>query len=167
MNEGYTFQDSDESDFPRPRGAEHFQRTFLSALIANGLSKMDLNCSLQGDIPLKTNLTTSLFHGHQRILHDKDEIAVGTPQSSGWVRLQVNSTVEGLQCSTDGLPVKLALTVLIAYCAIAITYVLYTSVTGIGSSSWDTIAELTTLAMNSPPSRELHNTCAGIANMDL
>ena len=39
--------------------------------------------------------------------------------------------------------------------------------TGISSTSWDSIAEVTALAMNSTPTACLRNTCAGISELHI
>ena len=162
-----TYNEDEGEDWRQPNIAGRFQYTLLAALIANGLSNLGSDVSLQGNIALDDFYDPPIVDGKQWILHNKDLFTLDPAESAGWVRLQVNSTIEGLAYSTNGLPVKFALSILIAYCVVAITYILYTSITGISSASWDTLAELTALAVNSPPAAELHNTCAGIANMAL
>ena len=53
------------------------------------------------------------------------------------------------------------------YRAFAIAHVLYVGISGISSTCWDSIAEVTALAVNSPPTKALRNTCAGITEFDI
>ncbi|KAL8834805.1 MAG: hypothetical protein Q9170_003601 [Blastenia crenularia] len=46
-------------------------------------------------------------------------------------------------------------------------YLVYSIITGISSNSWDTIAELTALAINSTPTAALRNTCAAISELQI
>ena len=62
----------------------------------------------------------------------------------------------------DGIFTRLAITVMFAYCLLAVSHVLYIVATGVSSSAWDSVAELVALAMNSAPTTALQNTCAGI-----
>lgn len=41
------------------------------------------------------------------------------------------------------------------------------ALTGISSTCWDSIAEVTALAMNSSPAKALQNTCAGIGELHI
>ena len=52
-----------------------------------------------------------------------------------------------------------------AYCALAIAHMVYLAKTGISSDAWDSTAELLALAINSPPTHHLQNTCSGIFGM--
>ncbi|KAL8793220.1 MAG: hypothetical protein Q9195_004156 [Heterodermia aff. obscurata] len=162
-----TYNEREGQDWRQPNIAGRFQCTLIAALIANGLSNLGADVSLQGNIALDDFYDPPTVDGKQWILHNKDLFTVDASESADWLRLQVDSTIEGLAYSTNGLPVKFALAILIAYCVVAVTYVLCTSVTGVSSASWDTLAELTALAVNSPAAAELRNTCAGIASMAL
>ena len=68
--------------------------------------------------------------------------------------------------SSDGLSMKIALTILIVYCLVVLVHITQTSITGNTSTSWNSIAELFALAMQSPPTSKLHNTSAGIASLN-
>lgn len=58
--------------------------------------------------------------------------------------------------------VKVSLAILIMYCVVVVIHIAYSLWTGIGSSAWDSVAEVVALAINSRPARELQNTCAGV-----
>ena len=51
---------------------------------------------------------------------------------------------------------------MLAYCIIALAHIIYSGITGLSSTAWDSIGEVIALAMNSSPSAHLQNTCAGI-----
>lgn len=56
---------------------------------------------------------------------------------------------------------------LFAYCILALSHILYAGITGISSTCWDSIGEITALAVNSTPSTLLRNTCAGITELNI
>lgn len=51
---------------------------------------------------------------------------------------------------------------MLIYCIIAFSHILYSLISGISSTAWDSTAEVVALAMNSSPTHHLQNTCAGI-----
>ena len=51
---------------------------------------------------------------------------------------------------------------MILYCVLAFLHVVYSVVTGISSTAWDSSAEVVALAMNSTPTAHLKNTSGGI-----
>ncbi|KAL8703205.1 MAG: hypothetical protein Q9225_008123 [Loekoesia sp. 1 TL-2023] len=85
--------------------------------------------------------------------------------SKDWVKLRVDSSVEGYAFSLDGLAPKFTAVILLIYCTLVITHLVYAAVSGISSTSWDSITELVVLAVNSSPSLQLRNTCAGVHQM--
>ena len=64
--------------------------------------------------------------------------------------------------TSEGNTVKMALTVMIIYCVLAFSHLIYLGISGQSSSAWDSAAEIVALAMNSTPMEHLKNTCAGI-----
>lgn len=54
------------------------------------------------------------------------------------------------------------MTVMIAYCLLVLGHIIYSAISGVSSTAWDSAAELVALAMNSSPTKVLENTCAGI-----
>jgi hypothetical protein len=60
------------------------------------------------------------------------------------------------------ITVKVSLAILILYCIVAIAHIVYSVISGISSTAWDSISELVALSINSRPSIELQNTCVGI-----
>jgi hypothetical protein len=63
------------------------------------------------------------------------------------------------------LPIKLAITILAIYIVVALVHFIYACFSGLSSTSWDSISEVTALAVNSPPTEDLQGTCAGIGKI--
>jgi hypothetical protein len=86
-------------------------------------------------------------------------------------RLSIVSVVSGLAYTTHGVPIKLAFAALSIYCIYALSHLLYAAISGVSSSSWKSIAEITTLALASTiPDKmrnKLRNTTEGRATADL
>jgi hypothetical protein len=79
------------------------------------------------------------------------------------VRIQIEITGYNYQVSNDPKTMCLAIAILLTYCAITITYVIFMlRWYPESSSSWDCLAELITLSVNSSSSELLQGTCAGI-----
>ena len=51
---------------------------------------------------------------------------------------------------------------MLAYCILVLAHLIYSAISGVSSTAWDSVAELVALAMNSSPTEALQNTCAGI-----
>ncbi|MCJ1469537.1 hypothetical protein MMC07_008170 [Pseudocyphellaria aurata] len=64
--------------------------------------------------------------------------------------------------STHGTTTRLALTIMLAYCILVFGHIVYSAISGVSSTAWDSAAEIVALAMNSSPTDTLQNTCAGI-----
>lgn len=84
-----------------------------------------------------------------------------------WVKLRVSSSFEGFSYNTRGATPKITICFLLTYCLVAHAHVLYAVITGISSTCWDSIGEVTALAVNSPPTVLLRNTCAGITELNI
>ena len=84
-----------------------------------------------------------------------------------WVKLRVSSVFEGYSYNTRGTTPKIAVCILLTYCMVAFAHVLYTGITGVSSTCWDFISEVTALAVNSQPTVLLRNTCAGITELNI
>ncbi|MCJ1268679.1 hypothetical protein MMC22_008567 [Lobaria immixta] len=75
---------------------------------------------------------------------------------------EVEFSVHGWFYSAHGTATILATTVMLAYCALVLGHIIYSAISGISSTAWDSTAEFVALAMNSSPTKILQNTCAGI-----
>lgn len=51
---------------------------------------------------------------------------------------------------------------MLAYCVLVLGHIIYSAISGVSSTAWDSVAELAALGMNSSPTKMLQNTCAGI-----
>jgi hypothetical protein len=80
------------------------------------------------------------------------------------IKMQVE--VVGLAYNLEGVPIKLAIAVLLIYCIFAVVHVCYAAISGVSSNSWDSILELTALAINSSRTQLLNRTSAGVETMD-
>ncbi|KAI4180232.1 MAG: hypothetical protein L6R41_007370 [Letrouitia leprolyta] len=142
----------------------------LAGLVANGLSRTAFEARLQGTV-------RTVFHkGLNATIPDSDYWFSNkgdiftldpTPDTKNFLKLRVDSAVEGYAFSMDGLAPKITAAVLLLYCALVVAHVLYAAVSGISSTSWDTITEWVLLAVNSPTSVRLRNTCAGVHQMGI
>ncbi len=145
---------------------DRIREILLASLIANGLSNTASNFTLQGNITRPFYLGDTFLNGESWILHNQDFFTVDPQESANWEKLQVKSFVTGLSYNSDGPLIRIALGILLTYCLVTTVFIAYTSMKGISSSSWDSMSELAALAMNSPPAKELYNTCAGVASLN-
>ena len=81
---------------------------------------------------------------------------------NGCLTLQMTHEVFGLGYTADGITTRLAMAVMIGYCLLALSHLVYLCKSGLSSTAWDSTAEVIALAMNSSPTQHLQNTCAGI-----
>lgn len=143
-------------------------RIILAGLLANGLSRLSHASQLQGTLrtvhdPLNN---FSIPDGPYWFGGKGDMFSVDTsqnPSAASWVKLRVDSTVEGYAYDARGVAPKLAIATLLCYCTLAILHMTYSTISGITFTSWASIAEIVALAMNSAPTDRLQNTCAGIS----
>lgn len=78
------------------------------------------------------------------------------------LRLDFHIYYEGLVYSPYGLPAIVSLIILLIYCLYVVIYTTIMFIKPLSSSAWDSIAELTALAILSAPTEKLRNTSAGI-----
>lgn len=137
----------------------------LVMLVTNGLARTAWGSTLQGDVK------TVVSHGEERLdgnywLSGKGDVFKVDPTlSQDWVTLRVDSTLKGYAYNTLTTPPRIAIALLTAYCLLVVGHTLYSAISGISSNSWDTIAEVVALAINSTPTAALRNTCAGISEL--
>ena len=143
-------------------------RIVLAGLVANGLSRIGSTSEIQGTPRTVTNPDGSVgLDGSYWFSGKGDMFEVDPAQSKDWVKLHVSSTVEGYAYNTRGTAPKTAIFFMLAYCIVAIAHIIYAGVSGISSTCWDSIAEVTALAINSNPTTALRNTCAGITELNI
>ncbi|KAF6226151.1 hypothetical protein HO133_009017 [Letharia lupina] len=140
----------------------------LAGLLANGLASIGATSTLQGN--LKTVVKSdgsSEWAGDYWFSGKGDVFTVDPEESKDWVKLRVDSTVNGYAYNIRGASPKVAISFLLAYCITALSHILYAGISGISSTCWDSIGEVTALAMNSTPTTLLKNTCAGIMELNI
>ena len=140
----------------------------LTSLLANGLAMIGSTSQLQGTVRTVVDSDGSEGLDGDYWFSGKGDVFVVDPvESKDWVRLRVYSTFEGFAYNTRGAIPKVAIGVLLTYCIFALAHVLYAGISGISSTCWDSIGEVTALAVNSKPTALLRNTCAGITELSI
>lgn len=81
-------------------------------------------------------------------------------------QIQFTQYESGYGYNASPITVKLAIVVLLIYLAMTAAYIVYSVSTGYAATSWDSIAELTALALNSEPPKALKNTSVGIDTVE-
>lgn len=142
-----------------------FATETLVLMVTNGLARISYDSTLQGSP--KSIPGTPYIDGNYWLSGKGNVFTVDPVESKDWVKFHVNSTLQGYAYNTQTLPPRLAIGVLTLYCIIALAHVIYSGITGISSTCWDSITEVTTLAMNSTPTKTLRNTCAGITELHI
>lgn len=87
-----------------------------------------------------------------------------TPQAmcDNCLVFEIENSVYGWLYAANETTTILALTVMLAYCALVLGHIIYSAFSGVSSTAWDSTTELVALTMNSSPTHILQNTCAGI-----
>lgn len=143
-------------------------RIVLTGLLANGLARIGSTSLLQGTLKTAVQSDGSEGLDGDYWFSGKGNVFIVDPvESKNWVTFRVHSTFEGFAYNTTGTTPKVAICFLLAYCVVALAHILYAGITGISSTCWDSISEVTALAVNSTPSVLLRNTCAGITELDI
>lgn len=75
---------------------------------------------------------------------------------------EIGYSFYGWLYSASGTTTQLSLTLMLAYCTLVFGHIIYSAISGVSSTAWDSAAELFALTMNSSPTEVLQNTCAGI-----
>lgn len=155
------------SNLTRPDIAESAE-IIIAGLITNGLSRIGSTSQLQGNLKTVIEPDGSTGIDSNYWFSGKGNVFVVDPvESKDWVKLHVSSVFQGYAYNTHGLTPKLAIGFLMAYCLFALAHVLYAAVSGISATCWDSVGEVTALAMNSMPTTLLRNTCAGISELGI
>ena len=140
----------------------------LTSLLANGLARIGSTSQLQGTVKTVVESDGSEGLDGDYWFSGKGDIFIVDPvESKDWVKFRVYSTNEGFAYNTRGAIPKVAICVLLAYCIFALAHVVYAGISGISSTCWDSIGEVTALAVNSTPTALLRNTCAGITELSI
>ena len=104
---------------------------FLSALLANCLGRVGYDFQFQGSPRIANGSDgTPELDGTFWASGKGDFFTVDPDESKDWVKLQVDSTIEGYAYNTRGTSPKLAIAFLLTYCLLAIGYTLYSGISG-------------------------------------
>ena len=146
----------------------HSASIILACLLANGLAETGSTSELQGALKTSVQADGSIgLDGDYWFSGKGDAFLVDPIESEDWVKFRVYTTIEGYAYNIKGAAPKVAICFLLAYCLMALAHILYAGITGISSTCWDSIGEVTALAVNSTPSVLLRNTCAGITEINI
>lgn len=86
----------------------------------------------------------------------------GIPDPSQLAKFTVQVDVNGYAYASQGATMILSCVVLLSYCVLAGIHSTFVLITRTSSNAWDSVSEVTALAMQSQPTKVLKNTCAGI-----
>lgn len=115
-------------------------------IMTNGLARSGFTSELQGNIKLtkdnKTSLiptTTGLDHHENGKVPDaniwltgkSDFFTVDPEESKDWVKLRVESTIQGYAYNVEGPAPKIAIAFLLIYCCFALGHCFYSGISGI------------------------------------
>ena len=117
------------------RGQNRIANCALTALLANGLASIGANGRLQGSMR-----TVGEPDGSDQIdgsywFSGKGDIFIVDPEESkDWVKLRVDSTMNGYAYNIHGASPKVAIVFLLVYCIIALSHVVYAAISGKASN---------------------------------
>ena len=150
------------------KGGVELVATVLAMLTANGLARVGWGITLQGTVKTRGGSDEEGYPDGNYWLSGKGDIFEVDPvKSMNWTSLRVGSSLEGYAYNTLTTPPKIAIAIMMIYCILVVGHICYSGITGISSNCWDTIAEITALAINSTPTVALRNTCAGISELHI
>ena len=103
----------------------------LSGLLANGLASIGATGTLQGKIKNVTGPDgLSEIDAKYWFSGKGDMFIVDPEESKDWVKLRVDSTMNGYAYNIHGASPKVAISFLLVYCIIALGHVLYAGISG-------------------------------------
>ena len=103
----------------------------LGGLLANGLASIGATGTLQGNIKTVVKPDgSSAIDGDYWFSGKRDMFIVDPEESKDWVKLRVDSTINGYAYNIRGVSPKVAISFLLAYCIVALSHVLYAGITG-------------------------------------
>ncbi|KAL6849858.1 hypothetical protein ACO1O0_009403 [Amphichorda felina] len=146
-------------DPTRPNTTEHL----LSAMTTNGLARIGYNAVLQGTLPDPSHperyeeILPKGFFGPGGQIWNTDNV-----DTSGMFHSAVKVKLKGYGYGPESKTVYAAVAILLLYCLFAIPHVIIIAASGISYMWWDSIMELTTLAIQSERTTALDTATAGI-----
>jgi hypothetical protein len=143
----------------------------LAMTFTDGLARLGNKASLQGSLKEAGNNvgnempTDGLWVDEWMRCGNAFQIDEQKSQAERWTQLRMETQVNGYAYSFDSITTKIAIIILMLHASLAVCHSIYEMMSGLSSSSWDSVAELLALAMNSSPTKTLQNTCAGISQL--
>lgn len=147
----------------------------LSTIVANDIGRSSFNTTLVKELKDALNSSNEWSGGawYEELL-PKSSLGLGgdafntssyDPKSLS--KFTVEAKANGYAYSSRGIVQKASIVTLLSYSALSIAYVIYSVATGWATTHGDTATQLTALALNSEPTKEMNNTGAGIATLDV
>lgn len=158
-------------------GGKHMLLEFmLASIFANGLSRygsrhaFDPSSMKSRNDPFQWELKTPprAPDYYASLLSNKPhhDAVLPAPANSDYVKLRMRVEVVGYAWYASGISDYLAIAVVMTYMIVALAYTLWVVlITGVTSSSWDTVTELLALALRSPVSDALRGSGAGVERL--
>lgn len=98
----------------------------LTAMMANGLARIGFESTLQGSPKsILSRDGTSWIDGNYWLSGKGNVLKVDPHESKDWVKLHVNSTLQGYAYNTENTSSRVAIVILTMYCIIATAHLLY------------------------------------------
>lgn len=126
----------------------------ISALMANGMARTASTSRLQGAIRLTEDANNETIPDGTLWFQGKEDFFVVDPEeSANWVKLRVDSTLEGYSYNITGASVKVAIVFLLIYCVLALAHIFYSMISGmfLRPSSLQILNSLNTLSLTTEP----------------
>lgn len=106
----------------------------LAGLLANGLARVGFRGEFQGDIKMAKLKDGAMVPDATFWASGKGDVFTVDPdESKDWVKLHVETTMEGYAYNTSGPFPKLAIAFLLAYCMLALAHTFYSVISGMYS----------------------------------
>lgn len=140
----------------------------LSAMVTNGLARVGFSTFAQGVLPdlASPNWGNPIFpkrtFGSGGAIWNTDEV-----DTTNMFKAEVKVTVNGYGFWIESRTVLAAAVLLIIYCCFTLPHAVFVAISGVSYMCWDSITELTTLAIQSPKTATLRNTTAGVAGREV
>ena len=152
---------------------EGITESVLTLLMTNGLSRISSSATLQGQLNGRPNdeFDQSCGRWCLDIMPKADQVfgyggdiinLSGIPDPSKLSNFTVHVDINGYAYNMRGATTVLSCAVLILYCLLAGVHIVFVLIKRSNSNAWESVAEVTALAMQSQPTEVLKNTCAGI-----
>ena len=155
-----------ESASPSEFGVEnvgYILEVLFATSIVNGLTRVKYNTTLAGVLRTENDTwQNEMMPVGKHVGYGGNAFELGGQSPDSVTQFTAKVTADGYAYNIDGWTTSLSIMVHLIYCVLALGHTGYLLWSGISSGSWDTISELTTLAVNSKPTGLLKNTGAGI-----